>query len=335
MNKLGFLLAIIICASTANAQFINIDKQVYKPGEKIVVSFSSERDLPDDAWIGILPAWVEHGSEAVNDKHDITYQYLKNGTRGTLIFTAPNKEGKYDFRLNDSDSNGEEIAMTYFEVSANPPLATSSNNPAASDSPASTKYLSLQRTHFKPGETIVLQFTAPSSFANDAWVGIVPSSVSHGSEANNDKNDLAYQYLKKRTSGTLTFTAPLKVGNYDFRMNDTDSNGKEVASLSFVVSNTSVNTQQNNAGNANIAGTYSTDFNKMTLQISGNYVTGTYEYAGGRVEGTLSGHTLTGTWTQNNGKGKMLFVFNNDFSSFTGKWGYNDAVPTSTWNGHK
>ena len=84
-----------------------------------------------------------------------------------------------------------------------------------------------------------------------------------------------------------------------------------------------------------IAGEYSTSFNKMTLSVSGNHVTGTYEYSGGRVEGTLSGHTLTGTWTQTNGKGKIIFEFNDDFSSFTGKWGYNNAVPSSNWSGTK
>jgi len=68
-----------------------------------------------------------------------------------------------------------------------------------------------------------------------------------------------------------------------------------------------------------IAGTYSTDFQEMTLQINGNWVTGTYKHRNGRVEGTLNGNTLTGIWTQSNGKGRLEFVFNNDFSAFTGQ----------------
>lgn len=85
----------------------------------------------------------------------------------------------------------------------------------------------------------------------------------------------------------------------------------------------------------NLDGTYTTDFNEMTLQQSGNKVTGTYKYSNGVIEGTLNGKILTGTWTQSNGKGKLVFVFNNDFSAFSGKWGYNDAEPSSAWNGKK
>ena len=84
-----------------------------------------------------------------------------------------------------------------------------------------------------------------------------------------------------------------------------------------------------------VAGTYQTDFNEMILQINGIYVTGTYKYADGKVEGTLSGNKLTGTWTQNNGKGRIEFIFNSNFTAFTGKWGNGNNIPTSKWNGHK
>lgn len=98
--------------------------------------------------------------------------------------------------------------------------------------------LKLSTYKVNPGENIQVIFTAPSSFASNAWIGIVPSSVRHGSEVENDKHDLGYQYLKKRTFGTMEFRAPIKPGNYDFRMNDSDSNGREVVSVSFEVSNT-------------------------------------------------------------------------------------------------
>lgn len=81
------------------------------------------------------------------------------------------------------------------------------------------------------------------------------------------------------------------------------------------------------------SGTYNTDFNEMTIAQNGSKVTGTYKHQNGRVEGTLSGHTLTGHWFQSNGKGKLIFEFNADFTAFTGKWSYNDATPSSKWNG--
>ena len=82
-------------------------------------------------------------------------------------------------------------------------------------------------------------------------------------------------------------------------------------------------------------GTFTTDFNEMVLYRDGNKVTGTYAYRNGHIEGTLNGHTLTGRWTQDNAKGRLVFVFNDDFSSFTGKWSYNDAEPSGKWNGKK
>jgi hypothetical protein len=95
--------------------------------------------------------------------------------------------------------------------------------------------LRLEGHKFLPGAQIKVHFIAPRSFAQDAWIGIVPSDISHGSEALNDEHDIDFQYLKKKTSGTLIFNAPGKVGSYDFRMHDTDDNGREIASVSFKV----------------------------------------------------------------------------------------------------
>lgn len=89
------------------------------------------------------------------------------------------------------------------------------------------------------------------------------------------------------------------------------------------------------AGPESIEGVYQTDFNEMILYLNGNRVTGTYKHRNGKVEGILSGNKLVGTWTQDNGKGRMVFVFSSDFSSFTGKWGYNESEPGSKWNGTK
>ena len=86
-----------------------------------------------------------------------------------------------------------------------------------------------------PGGIITVTWTAPGSFNKNAWIGIIPSKIAHGSEATNDQHDLTYQYLQGKTKGTFLFTVPKQKGSYDFRMHDTDSNGKEVASLTFKV----------------------------------------------------------------------------------------------------
>ncbi len=222
------LISLFTFTLSANAQSLNTDKQFYIPGEQILVHFSASAGFADNAWIGIIPSQVPHGSESVNDQHDLTYQYLHKRTSGTLVFTAPAQIGAFDFRLNDSDDNGREIASVTFNVvqSAAQPLT----------SVPSESSISLEKFEFNPGENIQVHFTTPAGFADNAWIGIIPSQVPHGSESVNDQHDLTYQYLLKRTSGTLVFTAPAQIGAFDFRLNDSDNNGREAASVSFKVS---------------------------------------------------------------------------------------------------
>ncbi len=104
---------------------------------------------------------------------------------------------------------------------------------------------------------------------------------------------------------------------------------------SSATSSTTPTTTSTSRKSTSIPGVFSTGFGDMTFNVSGSTVTGSYTHASGRIEGTLNGHTLTGRWTQSNGKGRFVFVFNDDFTAFTGKWSYNDAEPSSQWNGQR
>ncbi|MBI5858079.1 MAG: hypothetical protein HZB42_10590 [Sphingobacteriales bacterium] len=127
---------------------------------------------------------------------------------------------------------------------------------------------------------------------------------------------IPYLYLKFVLSGGNNFTWVERTITYTWIPKKTETNPPATGS------------------NA-IAGTYKTDFNEMTLSITGNKVTGTYKWNNGKIEGTLNGMTLTGWWFQSNGKGRFVFNFNSNFTAFTGKWGYNESEPTSQWNGTK
>ncbi len=198
-----------------------LEKTSFSPGERIVLHFKAPASFPTSAWIGIIPSNIPHGSEATNDQHDIEYKYLKGMTSGTLYFTAPRKAGTYDFRMHDRDDNGSEVGSMPFKV-------VSPTGGGVS--------LSIDKRSYRPGEQIKVTFTAPATYSSNAWIGIIPSNIPHGSEATNDQHDVAYQYLKGMTSGTLYFTAPGNPGSYDMRMHDSDSNGTEVSSVSFNVS---------------------------------------------------------------------------------------------------
>jgi hypothetical protein len=211
---------------------LRLEKGAFAPGEKITVHFTTPAVFPPDAWIGLIPSQAPHGSESENDKYDLAYQYMGGKATGTIIFTAPAQPGSYDIRMHDTDNNGREVASITFTVGA---AAAPAPAPTPAPAPQSQGPLRLDKTSFSPGEQIVVHFTAPGDFDKNAWIGIIPSNVSHGSESENDKHDLAYQYLKGRTMGSLAFRAPSKPGSYDFRMHNTDNNGKEIASITFSV----------------------------------------------------------------------------------------------------
>jgi len=95
---------------------LTLDKDSYKPGEMITVTFTALSTYDNTAWIGIIPSHIAHGDEVLNDQHDISYQYLNGIASGTLTFTAPSTPGSYDMRMHDTDNSGKEVASTSFTV---------------------------------------------------------------------------------------------------------------------------------------------------------------------------------------------------------------------------
>ena len=157
--------------------------------------------------------------EATNDQYDLEYEYLDNRTSGVLVFTAPDKPGSYDFRMHDRNDGGVEVAYVSFTV------VSAEMKPT----------LNINKRSYYPREDMIVSFTASSYYQSNAWIGIIPSHVPHGSEATNDLYDISYQYLDGKTSGTLIFQAPDTPGSYDLRMHDTDSGGNEVTYITFIV----------------------------------------------------------------------------------------------------
>jgi hypothetical protein len=188
---------------------------VVPPGGKVVVHFEAAETFHANAWVGVVPSDVEHGSEAENDRHDLSYEYLRKRTSGSLDLPAPTQPGSYDARMHDSDHNGREVGSATFEVQ---PV---------------TGRVWLEKTEFATGEAMTVHFEVPEGLSSRAWAGIIPSEIPHGDEATNDQHDLSYQYLTRRTEGTLGFSAPSSEGSFDVRLHDSDGGGSEIASVTF------------------------------------------------------------------------------------------------------
>jgi len=95
----------------------------------------------------------------------------------------------------------------------------------------------MSKSSFKTNEQIEFTFWAPKYPSNgSAWIGIIPASISHGSEYENDRHDKSYKYLRGATTGTMTLPNPGR-GSWTVRLHDTDSGstGKEIAYASFSV----------------------------------------------------------------------------------------------------
>lgn len=198
---------------------LSLDKTTVAPGAEIIVTFTAGSGFKENAWIGIIPSNIPHGSESQNDEHDLTYKYLDRQAEGTITFMAPGQVGSYDFRMHDTDEDGKEVVSATFNVKLYKEGAS----------------LKLDKERYARGEEMRVTFTAPAEWSAGAWVGIIPSDVPHGSENENDQHDISYRYLETKTTGLLTFEAPEDRGSYDVRMHDTDNNGNEITSVTFIV----------------------------------------------------------------------------------------------------
>ena len=111
------------------------------------------------------------------------------------------------------------------------------------DKPVSSSCISLDKNTYVHGENMTVTWIGSPGYADNAWIGIIPSKAGH-TEPDSDAVNLPepyWQYIGRKTGGTSTYPAPDTTGTYDFRMFDGDdgSTAKEVCSVTFTVVNNS------------------------------------------------------------------------------------------------
>ena len=99
---------------------ITLPKRVFKPGERIALSYEVS-DVPEQkAWIGIVATSLSH-YHGESNKYVTAgpnrFHYLNGRQKGTLTFLAPDTPGRYDFRMYAwDDTVAPELAFVHFYV---------------------------------------------------------------------------------------------------------------------------------------------------------------------------------------------------------------------------
>lgn len=95
--------------------------------------------------------------------------------------------------------------------------------------------LSLDKTVYQKGEAIHISFQRADSIPSKAWIGLIPSHISHGYESLNDRNDIVYRFVEDHPEGEMIFYAPSTEEEWDVRYNSNDAGNQEYMSVSFTV----------------------------------------------------------------------------------------------------
>ncbi len=147
----------------------------------------------------------------------------------------------------------------------------------------------------------------------------------------------------------VTWTAhpneTIPAGTYVVKVSDpvTWSHNSTSGSSGFVKIMTGSSSQQKQtySSNTNATGTYESTFGTVTISHNGNSVSGTYTADNGKISGIMNGHIFVGTWSEAptykgpSDAGKVQFEFSDDWTSFTGKWGYQGRSLSNDWSGKR
>jgi len=96
-------------------------------------------------------------------------------------------------------------------------------------------YINLNSSSYRAGDTISIDFSVTGQLKNDAWIGLIPSNVPAGSEAENDRYDKTYKYLKGMKAGQIQLVIPRNTasGSYVIRIFTSDNSGRQVAESTY------------------------------------------------------------------------------------------------------
>lgn len=110
---------------------------------------------------------------------------------------------------------------------------------ASCSTTSTTSTITTDKSSYEIGEKIQANYSIVEEIKDNAWLGIVPANTPHGDEEDGDAVDVDYKYLSGSKEGTMEFSAPLEIGDYQFRVYNDDGSGAIELSTSatFTITN--------------------------------------------------------------------------------------------------
>lgn len=209
-----------LLTALALAADVHTDAEAYWAGEAVTITWASDPGWPGQAWVGIVPAHVPHGSSAENDRNDVAYAFIPEGeATGIATLPAPSLPGEWTVRLHDG--RGAEVAHAAFTV-------------RTPDYSSSTLAVDPPRAH--PLDTLTVTWSVPQGLPPRAWVGLLPAGAPHANAAEADAYDVAYRFLSGKTSGTWQLPAPEQADTWHLTLfSDEGPSGQLVTDTRFSV----------------------------------------------------------------------------------------------------
>lgn len=202
MNRIYFLTLVFaiscnFCFSQINLN-LSPDKLNYQIGEQISVHFSTSVSLKGGSWVGLYESGASHASS----KGYLEYKYIHESKDITNIFKAPNKPGRYEFRIFNSKPDKEVASISFIVVGID----------------SREINLIITSSEITPGNSFNVKIETGLELSQTAWVGIYKSSA----ETTTSKGYLTYNYLKQRKGNILQMKAPIEIGDYELRLYNSD-----------------------------------------------------------------------------------------------------------------
>lgn len=207
----GLILAACFCSLPATAQEIRTVKDVFAPGEDIVVEFAgapgNNRDFVTIAHFG------------TDDRDRLERKITDGRESGRLTIDADGLQiGPYEARL-FSQKPRELIARYRFVIGEDWTQAVTLTSP---------------KTDYLTGEPITASFAGVAT-DDKHWIALIPADRDDG-----DRRRPDWEYLEGRSAGEITFAGQENVGAYEIRLHLNGTRAEPIARLPITVSHPEV-----------------------------------------------------------------------------------------------